>query len=212
MTTHPLPVRQDEEVNNSADEVALPFTHALLRLRADLYVQLSNDRRQAWALFTMDVRGDRDVAPVPRSGGGWAVATIPTSHPALTIDDGGVVDQVDVPALVEISSSLQESTLVQGLERLLEAREWLSRLHARTSPLTFRQAAQLLGMTPDAFGARMSREARAGRDYRRPAEEWPDKRTTLYDPAALLAWDATRRRRPLAGESRIAGDETPTIQ
>lgn len=183
-------------------EVVLPFTHALIRLGSGRYVQVSNDRRRVWVLYSY-----REDGSVTRASGFedrgtyWAVSSLPLDHPALVRDGRGLVDQFDVAALAEGDWILSEGDVVRMLPRLADARERLGQIHARCSPLTFRQAAQLVVMTPDTFGAAMSREAKAGRDYRLPEGDWVDGRSPLYDAEALLTWNARRQRKPRRSES-----------
>lgn len=178
-------------------EVTLPLTHALIRLGVGRYVQVSNDRRRAWVLYSY-----REDGSVARSSGSedrgthWAVSAVPADHPALVRDQRGLVDQIDVLELGEGDWLPSEGDIVRMVPRLSDARDWLNQFHARSSLLTFKQAAQLVAMTPDTFGATMSREARAGRDYRLPTEDWVDGRTPLYDAEALLEWNASRQRKP----------------
>lgn len=186
-------------------EVSLPFTHALIKVGAGRYVQVSNDRKRAWVLYSY--REDGSAARPSGSedrGTYWAVSTIPTDHPSLVRDASGLVDQVDVLELDQGEWIQSESDIVRMQSRLADAREWLTQFHARSSPLTFKQAAQLVAMTPDTFGAAMSREAKAGRDYRHPAEDWLDGRTPLYDAEALLEWNATRQRKPRRADAARA--------
>lgn len=188
-------------------EVTLPLTHALIRMGSARYVQVSNDRRRAWVLYNH--REDGSVAGASESkdlGRYWAVCAVPADHPALVRDQDGLVDQLDVLELGEGDWLQSEGHIVRMLPRLSDAREWLNQFHARSSPLTFKQAAQLVAMTPDTFGATMSREAKAGRDYRLPTQDWVDGRTPLYDAEALLEWNASRQRKPRrAGSSSTSG-------
>lgn len=59
--------------------------------------------------------------------------------------------------------------------------------------LTTKHAAELAGITPASFRREMHRERARGRDYRAPAEVWPDARTPLWDRQAVEAWLAGRR-------------------
>ena len=62
--------------------------------------------------------------------------------------------------------------------------------------LSTRQAAELAGLTPEAFRRAMLRERQAGRpDLRLPAADWPDARTPLWDGSGVRAW-AERRPGP----------------
>ena len=58
--------------------------------------------------------------------------------------------------------------------------------------LTTTQAAELSGLTPAGFRRAMNRERTAGRDYRIPADRWPDARTPLWDSDQLRDWLAGR--------------------
>lgn len=58
--------------------------------------------------------------------------------------------------------------------------------------LTTKQAAELAGITPASFRREMHRERSRGRDYRAPADAWPDARTPLWDQQAIEAWLAGR--------------------
>ena len=55
---------------------------------------------------------------------------------------------------------------------------------------TTAQAAELAGIKPASFRREMMRERQRGRDHRAPREQWPDKRTPLWDEApTAYAWD-----------------------
>lgn len=59
--------------------------------------------------------------------------------------------------------------------------------------LSTRQAAELAGLTPEAFRRAMLRERQAGRpDLRLPAADWPDARTPLWDGSRVSAWAEVR--------------------
>lgn len=60
--------------------------------------------------------------------------------------------------------------------------------------ITTAQAAEAVGMDPAPFRAMMTKlRQRGGPDLRLPADQWPDKRTPLYDAEAVAEWNATRR-------------------
>ena len=61
--------------------------------------------------------------------------------------------------------------------------------------MTTAQAAALAGMDPATFRKAMTRERRRGRDYRLPADQWPDARTPMWDAELVREWAATRPRR-----------------
>ena len=61
------------------------------------------------------------------------------------------------------------------------------------SALSTRQAAELAGLTPEAFRRAMLRERQAGRpDLRLPAADWLDARTPLWDGSRVSAWAGVR--------------------
>ncbi len=59
---------------------------------------------------------------------------------------------------------------------------------SRRRPLTSSEAAKLAGVTQAGFQSRMAKLRKTGLDLRRPVEEWPDKRTPLWDAARLQKW------------------------
>lgn len=61
--------------------------------------------------------------------------------------------------------------------------------------LTTTQAAALAGLSPASFRREMNRERTRGRDYRRPRDWWPDRRTPLWDEATIRAWCLAREHR-----------------
>ena len=61
--------------------------------------------------------------------------------------------------------------------------------------MTTGQAAALAGMSPASFRKAMTLERRRGRDYRQPADQWPDARTPLWDADAVRQWNQNRARR-----------------
>lgn len=70
--------------------------------------------------------------------------------------------------------------------------------------LSTAQAAELVGIAPDSFRATMTRLRAQGVDLRVPEDQWPDKRTPLWDAARLRAWIRTR-----PGSGRWASSRTP---
>lgn len=67
---------------------------------------------------------------------------------------------------------------------------------SRRRPLTTADAAKLAGITPSGFHSTMSQLRKTGVDLRLPVEEWPDRRTPLWDAARLEAW---MKQRPGSG-------------
>lgn len=58
--------------------------------------------------------------------------------------------------------------------------------------MTTAQAANLCGMTRSHFRTAMTRARAKGIDCRLPVDQWPDRRTPLWDEAALRGWLETR--------------------
>lgn len=60
---------------------------------------------------------------------------------------------------------------------------------------TTAKAAELAGITPASFRREMHRERARGRDHRAPQEQWPDKRTPLWDYSTLSDWLDAREKK-----------------
>lgn len=58
--------------------------------------------------------------------------------------------------------------------------------------LTTAQAAELAGVTPGGFRATANWARKKGVELRAPDDQWPDKRTPMYDKDKLVAWLASR--------------------
>lgn len=58
--------------------------------------------------------------------------------------------------------------------------------------LTTTEAATLAGLTPGGFRAAMTQERKKGVDLRLPADQWPDKRTPMWDSARIKTWIKSR--------------------
>ncbi|MCA0252945.1 MAG: hypothetical protein LCH76_11800 [Actinobacteria bacterium] len=61
--------------------------------------------------------------------------------------------------------------------------------------LTTSQAAELAGLPKEQFRSAMSKERKNGKEFHAPKENWPDKRTPMWDEDRVRDWAKARKKR-----------------
>lgn len=61
--------------------------------------------------------------------------------------------------------------------------------------LTTSQAAEIAGLPTEQFRSSMSKERKNGKEFHAPKDQWPDKRTPMWDEDKVRDWAKKRKKR-----------------